>query len=319
MAMDTLLVFAASYESVDDAVDDYQAVRDIWKETTVGDTYDAAVVTRQEDGEVKIVKHLEEPTIQGAAVGLGVGLAVGALVALFPAVAIGAGLVAGGAGGAGLGALAGHAAAGMSRSDLKDLGELLDEGQSGLLVVAAQDRRRAWTPPPPAARGCSRSRCGPMRRISRRPWTRPLQAERYGHTHEAKGTPQLRRLSRRIGPKGLLSAAGRQPRCHQDRRDAQPRPCSNHGKRMARGLRHHGPPTHQEPARRPKQQLGPPIAHLRTGQRVDQVNDAEDDQAALGDLRAKRLHPPPQHRVRRTGDKQKRDRLLSGRVCPFPG
>ena len=38
-----------------------------------------------------------------------------------------------------LGALAGHAAAGISRSDLKDLGELLDEGQSGLLVVAAQD------------------------------------------------------------------------------------------------------------------------------------------------------------------------------------
>lgn len=58
---------------------------------------------------------------------------------MFPAVAIGAGLVAGGAGGAGLGALAGHAAAGISRSDLKDLGELLDEGQSGLLVVAAQD------------------------------------------------------------------------------------------------------------------------------------------------------------------------------------
>ena len=116
MAMDTLLVFAASYESVDDAVADYEAVRDIWKETTVGDTYDAAVVTHQEDGKVKIVKHLEEPTIQGAAIGLGVGLAVGALVAVFPAVAIGAGLVAGGAGGAGLGALAGHAAAGISRS-----------------------------------------------------------------------------------------------------------------------------------------------------------------------------------------------------------
>jgi hypothetical protein len=45
--MDTLLVFAASYESVDDAVADYEAVRDIWKETTVGDTYDAAVVTHQ--------------------------------------------------------------------------------------------------------------------------------------------------------------------------------------------------------------------------------------------------------------------------------
>jgi uncharacterized membrane protein len=138
MAMDTLLVFAASYEAVDDAVADYEAVRDIWNETA-GDTYDAAVVTHQEDGKVKIVKHYEEPTIQGAAIGIGVGLAVGALVALFPAVAIGAGLAAGSAGGAGLGALAGHAAAGISRSDLKDLGELLDEGQSGLLVVAAQD------------------------------------------------------------------------------------------------------------------------------------------------------------------------------------
>jgi uncharacterized membrane protein len=42
-------------------------------------------------------------------------------------------------GGAGLGALAGHVAAGMSRSDLKELGELLDDGQSGLVVVAATD------------------------------------------------------------------------------------------------------------------------------------------------------------------------------------
>ena len=35
--------------------------------------------------------------------------------------------------------LAGHVAAGMSRSDLKDLGELLDAGTSGLIVVAATD------------------------------------------------------------------------------------------------------------------------------------------------------------------------------------
>jgi uncharacterized membrane protein len=68
-----------------------------------------------------------------------VGLAVGALVALFPAVAIGAGLAVGGAAGAAIGATAGHVAAGMSRSDLKDLGELLDAGTSGLVVVAATD------------------------------------------------------------------------------------------------------------------------------------------------------------------------------------
>ncbi len=44
-----------------------------------------------------------------------------------------------GGGGALLGALAGHAAAGMSRSDLKELGEGLDAGQAGLVVVAISD------------------------------------------------------------------------------------------------------------------------------------------------------------------------------------
>ncbi|HEU5265692.1 MAG TPA: DUF1269 domain-containing protein, partial [Jatrophihabitans sp.] len=78
-------------------------------------------------------------TRQGAWGGLGIGLVGGALVALFPAVGLGAGLLWGGAGGAGLGALAGHVAAGMSRADLKELGELLDEGQSGLVVIAATD------------------------------------------------------------------------------------------------------------------------------------------------------------------------------------
>ena len=38
-----------------------------------------------------------------------------------------------------LGAVAGHAAAGMSRGDLKDLGENLDAGQAGLVVVGVSD------------------------------------------------------------------------------------------------------------------------------------------------------------------------------------
>jgi uncharacterized membrane protein len=42
--------------------------------------------------------------------------------------------------GAGVGAVVGgHVARGMKRSDLKDLGELLDHGTSGLLVVATSD------------------------------------------------------------------------------------------------------------------------------------------------------------------------------------
>ncbi len=70
---------------------------------------------------------------------MAVGLAVGALVALFPAVAIGTSLIAGSAIGAAAGAIAGHVARGMKRSDLKELGELLDQGKSGLVVVAATD------------------------------------------------------------------------------------------------------------------------------------------------------------------------------------
>jgi hypothetical protein len=72
--------------------------------------------------------------------GAGVGLATGLVVALFPFAAIGGGLLAvTTGGGAVLGAVAGHAAAGMSRHDLKELGEHLDAGQAGLVVVGVSD------------------------------------------------------------------------------------------------------------------------------------------------------------------------------------
>ena len=72
--------------------------------------------------------------------GGGVGLATGLAVALFPFAAVGGGLLAGTtAGGAILGAVTGHAAAGMSRHDLKELGEHLDAGTAGLIVVAVSD------------------------------------------------------------------------------------------------------------------------------------------------------------------------------------
>jgi hypothetical protein len=59
---------------------------------------------------------------------------------LFPFAAVGGGLLAATTGGGAiLGAVAGHAAAGMSRHDLKELGEALDEGQAGLVVVAVSD------------------------------------------------------------------------------------------------------------------------------------------------------------------------------------
>ncbi len=98
------------------------------------------MVERRADGKVKITRKHETPTRVGGVLGGGVGLATGLVVALFPFAAIGGGLLAVTAGGgAVLGAVAGHAAAGLSRQDLKELGEHLDAGQAGLVVVAVSD------------------------------------------------------------------------------------------------------------------------------------------------------------------------------------
>ena len=140
MAIDTLLVVVGVYGSVDDAKADYELVGDLHTEAGLIDAYDAAVIERTDKGKTKIVKKHETPTRVGGALGGGMGLATGLVVALFPFAAVGGGLLVGTtAGGAILGAVAGHAAAGMSRHDLKELGEHLDEGTAGLVVVAVSD------------------------------------------------------------------------------------------------------------------------------------------------------------------------------------
>ena len=140
MAIDTFIAFVGVYGDVKDAEADYEAIKDLHTEAGLMDAYDAAVFERREGGKVKITKKHETPTRAGGVLGGGVGLAAGLLVALFPFAAVGGGLLAGTtAGGALLGALTGHAAAGMSRHDLKELGEQLDEGQAGLIVVGVAD------------------------------------------------------------------------------------------------------------------------------------------------------------------------------------
>ena len=137
---DTYMFYAGTYPDVDTAEQDYQAVKDIYYETNIIDTFDAAVVGKKENGKVKIYKKHEQPTRHGGWTGAGWGLATGLVVALFPAAAIGGGLLAGTtAAGAGIGAIAGHVSGGMSRGDLKDLGETLDAGEAALVVAAASN------------------------------------------------------------------------------------------------------------------------------------------------------------------------------------
>jgi uncharacterized membrane protein len=140
MAVDTFMVYVGVYPEVADADADYELVKDLHTEAGLIDAYDAAVIERRDDGKVRITRKHETPTRVGGVLGGGVGLATGLVVALFPFAGIGAGLLAATtAGGAVLGAVAGHAAAGMSRGDLKELGEHLDAGQAGLVVVAVSD------------------------------------------------------------------------------------------------------------------------------------------------------------------------------------
>jgi uncharacterized membrane protein len=138
MAVDTFIAYVGVYPSVDAAEADYQLVKDLHTEAGLIDAYDAAVIERRDDRKVKITKQHETPTRVGGVLGAGAGLATGLVIALFPIAGVGL-AVATTAGGTVLGAVAGHASAGMSRSDLKELGEHLDAGQAGLVVVGVAD------------------------------------------------------------------------------------------------------------------------------------------------------------------------------------
>jgi uncharacterized membrane protein len=124
MADQPVFVFLAAYENVTDAELDYEAVFDLHAAGVIG-TFDAAVVEKQ-DGKVRVHK-TEKPTQHGAWTGIAVGALAGIL---FPPSIIGGAIVGGTAGG-----VVGHLWRGMSRGDLKDLGEMLDEGQATLVVV----------------------------------------------------------------------------------------------------------------------------------------------------------------------------------------
>ena len=134
MSDNPMFMYVGDYESVDDAKADLEALRELHSEHVVG-TYDAAVLTKDEEGNVEIVDKIEKPTQHGGWAGLAVGAAVGLI---FPPSILVSGLV-----GAGAGALIGHLHGGMSRSDLKEIGEMLDESDAALIVVGEATIERA--------------------------------------------------------------------------------------------------------------------------------------------------------------------------------
>lgn len=125
MSDETMFVYAAAYERKDDARADLEAFEKLASKGMVG-AYDAALVTKKTNGKVSVAKHgtsAKRTGVFGAIAGGVIGL-------LFPP-----SILMGAAVGAATGAVSGKLWGGMSRASLKELGETLDAGESGLVIV----------------------------------------------------------------------------------------------------------------------------------------------------------------------------------------
>jgi uncharacterized membrane protein len=125
MADRPVFLYAATYDDLDDAEADYAAVFELHAAGAIG-TFDSAVIYKDDEGKVHVSK-TEKPTQHGAWTGAGVGALVGLV---FPPALIGSAVV-----GAGAGGLIGHLRGGVSRGDLKELGDELEQGTAAVIVL----------------------------------------------------------------------------------------------------------------------------------------------------------------------------------------
>ena len=130
---DAVFIYIGTYPSEAAARADYDVVKELHALGAVG-SYDAGVVTKDAAGKVHVNKD-EMATRHGAWGGIAAGALIGIL---FPPSIIGTALVGGAVGG-----VSGHLWRGMSRSDVKELGELIDAGQAALVVIGESKLEQA--------------------------------------------------------------------------------------------------------------------------------------------------------------------------------
>ena len=130
---DAVFIYIGTYPDEAAARADYEVVRDLHAVGAVG-TYDASVVTKDDAGKVHVNKD-EMVTRHGAWGGAAVGAVVGIL---FPPAIIGTAVV-----GAAVGGVGGHLWRGMSRSDVKEFGDIIDQGQAALVIVGESKLEQA--------------------------------------------------------------------------------------------------------------------------------------------------------------------------------
>lgn len=125
-----LIAFIATYDDAADARQDYDEVKQAHKQGFIGD-YDAAIVWRDEKGNVQVDSVGEETGRKWLLTGLGAGVLVGLI---FPP-----SLLASAAIGALSGAVIGRFRDGIPQDDLDRIGEALT-GNNAALVVVAEDQ-----------------------------------------------------------------------------------------------------------------------------------------------------------------------------------
>lgn len=135
MKNEDLVVFAATYPTLDDAKLDMAVLRDL---AFVGDLrkLTAVLISRNAKGHI----HVHEETQQGsdgASIGLAAGLVLGAI---FPpaGLAVLSGALAGAVSLSVVGGAIGHFAGGLSRHDMKEIGAMLDDGEAAVVAVAVE-------------------------------------------------------------------------------------------------------------------------------------------------------------------------------------
>src|SRR5271154_1994840 len=122
---DGVFIYIGTYPSEQAARADYDVVKGLHALGAVG-TYDAAVIRKDESGKVHVNKD-EMATRHGGWGGAAAGAVVGIL---FPPSIIATAVV-----GAAIGGVSGHLWRGMSRADVKELGDVIDDGQAALIII----------------------------------------------------------------------------------------------------------------------------------------------------------------------------------------
>ena len=122
----TVHVIIGQYGSIEEASQDLDYILQEREEHLIS-TFDGAVVAKDDDGQVRIVRKHETPVRFGAWGGAVVGGIIGLA---FPPL-----LLEMGAAGAVVGAVVGHLWKGMSRGDIHELGEALENDTAALIIA----------------------------------------------------------------------------------------------------------------------------------------------------------------------------------------